>query len=172
MRHNHTFAAGVGLCHADGQIIGFGAGALEHDAVELVRRDLMDVFPHHLNAVLHEQRRLVHLVVQAETFLRREGAVFLQAPDEFLLEFFRRGHVPEIVVVRQQARHIASSAVAEASASATSASRTTARTILLRLFFFLRLLDRGHFGLRFLVARVDREDDGAGGGYDTGADGQ
>ena len=43
MRHNHTFTAGVGLCHADGQIIGFGAGALEHDAVELVRHSGKDI---------------------------------------------------------------------------------------------------------------------------------
>ena len=42
-RHDHTLATGVGLRHAHGQIVRFGAGALKHDAVELVRHRGEDI---------------------------------------------------------------------------------------------------------------------------------
>ena len=44
VRHDHAFAAGVGLGHSYGQIVGFGAGALEHDAVKLVGHGGKDIF--------------------------------------------------------------------------------------------------------------------------------
>ena len=42
--HDHAFAASVGLCYANGQIVGFGTSALEHDAVKFVRHGGEDIF--------------------------------------------------------------------------------------------------------------------------------
>ena len=163
-------AAEDGLAHRVGETV-----EVILDADELVGRDLRDVLAEHLDGALDEQRDLVHLAHLFKLLLRGERAVFLEPLDDFLLEFLRRRQVREVVLVRQEMRHVAAPAVVAESAAATAAAvagASAARTFRPGLFFFLGFLDGRDLGFRLAVSGVDGEDHGGRRGYDAGAGGQ